>query len=84
MIICGLYYVAWMYVIPKWRGYRIRTEVLEVDDNGANTHRIVKVPLQEIPDWDADHDESGNLRQRHTAESDSDLQSETILGGAKL
>lgn len=71
-------------MIPKWRGYRIRTEVVEVDDNGANTHRLVKVPVEKIPDWDADHDESGNLRQRRTVESDSDLQGETIVAGVKL
>ncbi|KAK3190769.1 hypothetical protein K4F52_003085 [Lecanicillium sp. MT-2017a] len=62
----------------------IRTEVVEVDDNGANTHRLVKVPVEKITGWDADHDESGNLRQRRTVESDSDLQGETIVAGVKL
>lgn len=72
IIVCGLYYVAWIYVIPKWRGYRIRTEVLEVDDNGANTHRLVQVPLSELAIWDSEHDEAGNLRRRHGAGVDSD------------
>lgn len=70
MIVCGLYYVAWMYLIPKWRGYEIRTEIVEVDDNGANTHRLVKVPIADLGEWDAEHDEAGQLRRRHIAESD--------------
>ncbi|KAG4269247.1 hypothetical protein FPRO04_12122 [Fusarium proliferatum] len=65
MILCGVYYVFWIYIIPKWKGYAIRPEVLEVDTNGANTHRLVRVPLVEIEKWDAEHDEAGNLRQRH-------------------
>ncbi|KAJ4325898.1 hypothetical protein N0V84_003284 [Fusarium piperis] len=65
MITCYLYYVVWIYLIPKWKGYAIRTEVLEVDENGANTHRLVKVPLAEVERWDAEHDDAGNLRQRH-------------------
>ncbi|QGI87671.1 unnamed protein product [Fusarium fujikuroi] len=68
MILCGVYYVFWIYIIPKWKGYAIRPEVLEVDTNGANTHRLVRVPLTEIEKWDAEHDEAGNLRQRHVGD----------------
>ncbi|CZR44758.1 uncharacterized protein FPRO_14510 [Fusarium proliferatum ET1] len=68
MILCGAYYVFWIYIIPKWKGYAIRPEVLEVDTNGANTHRLVRVPLVEIEKWDAEHDEAGNLRQRHVGD----------------
>ncbi|KAF4969013.1 hypothetical protein FSARC_3667 [Fusarium sarcochroum] len=78
MILCGVYYVLWIYVIPKWRGYAIRLEVLEVDTNGANTHRLVRVPLVEIEKWDADHDDAGNLRQRHVPDSPP-AQKETVL-----
>lgn len=64
VIICGLYYVAWIYVIPKLRGYKVRTEILAVDDNGATTHRLVQVPVQEVAAWDRDHDDAGRLRHR--------------------
>ncbi|KAH6974456.1 amino acid permease-domain-containing protein [Ilyonectria sp. MPI-CAGE-AT-0026] len=64
IIVCGLYYVFWMYLLPKWRGYEVRTETVSVDDNGANTHRIVKVPKSEVARWDEEHDEAGNLRYR--------------------
>lgn len=42
----------------------MRAEVVEVDDNGANTHRFVKVPISQIATWDAEHDDAGNLRRR--------------------
>lgn len=67
---CALYYIAWIYVIPKLRGYRVRTEIVEVDDNGANTHRLVQVPLVNVAQWDAEHDDAGNLRRRAVPESD--------------
>jgi hypothetical protein len=77
MILCGVYYVFWIYTIPKWKGYAIRPEVLEVDKNGANTHRLVRVPLVEIEKWDAEHDEAGNLRQRHVG--DGSVQTGEVL-----
>jgi hypothetical protein len=77
MILCGVYYVFWIYIIPKWKGYAIRPEVLEVDTNGANTHRLVRVPLVEIDKWDAEHDEAGNLRQRRAGASP--VQTEAVL-----
>jgi hypothetical protein len=54
-----------MYVLPKWGKYEIRTEVIDIDDNGANTHRLVQVPLDEVAHWDATHDEQGILRHRN-------------------
>lgn len=66
IIVCGLYYVFWMHVLPKWRGYKMRTQTLDVDDNtGANTHRLVRVPLTELAEWDAAHDEAGRLKRRN-------------------
>lgn len=65
MIVCFLYCALWMWVLPKWRGYRIRPEILDVSDNGANTHRLTKVPLSELAQWDAEHDDAGNLRRRN-------------------
>jgi hypothetical protein len=55
-----------MFLLPKWKGYAIRTEITNVDDNGANTHRLVRVPNADLPRWDEEHDEAGNLRQRTT------------------
>ncbi|KAH7033704.1 amino acid permease-domain-containing protein [Microdochium trichocladiopsis] len=66
--VCGLYYYVWMKVLPRLGNYSIRSEVVEVDDNGANTHRILRVPNDEVAEWDATHDEQGReLRHRRRA-----------------
>ncbi|RWA04273.1 hypothetical protein EKO27_g10832 [Xylaria grammica] len=65
IVLCVIYYVIWMYVIPNWRGYRLRPEILTVDDEGANTHRLVKIPVEELEKWDREHDEAGRLRRRN-------------------
>lgn len=63
----------------------MRTEILEVDDNGANTNRLVQVPLADVPAWDAEHDEAGNLRQRRVRDSDSgSTPVEQVLQGSKV
>ncbi|KAI0191599.1 high-affinity methionine permease [Astrocystis sublimbata] len=62
--LCGVYYVFWMYVLPKIGKYRLRPEILSVGDEGANTHRLVKVSLEEVDKWDNEHDEAGRLRRR--------------------
>ena len=49
-------------MLPKWKGYAIRAEVLDVDGGSANTHRLVRVPLAEVAQWDAEHDDAGKLR----------------------
>lgn len=62
---CYLYYYLWITLLPRWKGYRIRPEILDVDEgSGANTHRLVKVPLAELEEWDATHDDAGFLRRR--------------------
>jgi amino acid transporter len=58
IIACGIYYVAWIYLIPKARGYRIRQEVLILDD-GAQSHSLIKVPVERLVEWDANHDALG-------------------------
>ncbi|KAI4860411.1 amino acid transporter [Hypoxylon rubiginosum] len=69
ILACGLYYVFWMYLLPRWGDYQIRPEVLSVDEKGTTTHRLVKVPLADVTNWDEAHDEAGRLRQRHVAHS---------------
>ncbi|KAF2122403.1 amino acid permease-domain-containing protein [Lophiotrema nucula] len=58
LAICGIYYIAWIYLIPKFRGYRIRQEVINLE-NGATTHTLIKVPLEQLDGWDATHDALG-------------------------
>ncbi|KAI1312454.1 high-affinity methionine permease [Xylaria venustula] len=65
IVLCGIYYVFWMYIIPKWKGYELRPEILNVENEGANSHRLVKVPVDELDKWDREHDEAGRLRRRN-------------------
>lgn len=55
-----MYYWAWVSVLPRLGGYRLRQEVLELD-SGAQSHSIVKVPLADLNDWDSTHDAVGRL-----------------------
>ncbi|KAJ4183515.1 hypothetical protein NW755_009550 [Fusarium falciforme] len=73
LLLCGIYYVFWMYLLPRWGGYVIRSELIEVGTDGANTHRLLKIPKAQIGQWDRDHDEVGKLRQRNVADSDASL-----------
>ncbi|KAG6001989.1 hypothetical protein E4U21_003603 [Claviceps maximensis] len=71
LLICGLYYIVWMYLLPKWRGYRIRAEVIKAEDDSVVSHQLIKVPLVDIDRWDAEHDEAGQLRARPAAADDN-------------
>lgn len=65
MALCAAYYYLWMHLLPRWGKYAIRSQVLRVDDNGANTHKLVRVPQDQVAEWDATHDELGReLRHR--------------------
>jgi len=59
IVLCGIYYLFWVYVIPRLRGYRIRQKVV-VLDNRVVTHELIQVPLAELDAWDATHDAVGH------------------------
>ncbi|KAI0555228.1 high-affinity methionine permease [Xylaria curta] len=65
IVLCAIYYIIWMYLLPKLGGYQLRPEILNVGNQGANTHRLLKVPLDEVDKWDREHDEAGRLRRRN-------------------
>lgn len=60
LLICGLYYYIWIIWLPKLRGYKVRQEVLDLGD-GAQTHVLVKIPYDQISEWDAQHDAYGRI-----------------------
>ncbi|KAF4970846.1 hypothetical protein FSARC_2212 [Fusarium sarcochroum] len=60
LILCGAYHWLWTEGIPKWRGYRLRQEVITFE-NGAQSQHLVKVPLDQLDDWDSTHDHAGNI-----------------------
>jgi hypothetical protein len=60
LLACGTYYYFWAFLIPKWKGYKLRQEVISLDD-GVQSNRLKKVPVAEISEWDATHDAAGRL-----------------------
>ncbi|KAI9833449.1 MAG: hypothetical protein M1819_003607 [Sarea resinae] len=61
LAVCGIYYWVWIFVLPHFGKYQIRQEVVLLDEgDGANTHRLVKVPNADVASWDATHDARGN------------------------
>jgi len=58
LLACAAYYIAWIYALPRWRGYRIRHEK-QVLDGGEVTHVLVKIPLEKLDVWDREHDAQG-------------------------
>lgn len=55
---CGVYYWLWIWALPKLGGYRVRQAVV-VLDHGAQSHKLVKVPVAELAQWDETHDAIG-------------------------
>ncbi|CAF9914569.1 hypothetical protein IMSHALPRED_001946 [Imshaugia aleurites] len=60
ILICGIYYVFWMYLLPRFQQYQIRPEILSAGGSAA-THKLVKVPAEQLAVWDSTHDASGRL-----------------------
>lgn len=58
IIACFVYYAFWLWILPRFRGYRIRHEKL-VLEGGEVTHKLVKVPVDQLEHWDATHDAYG-------------------------
>lgn len=58
ILACGAYYVLWIWILPHFGGYRIRHQKL-ILDGGEVTHKLVKVPLEKLEIWDAEHDAVG-------------------------
>jgi len=48
-----------MYVFPYLGKYSVRQEIVVLDDEGTNTHRLARVPNDEVAAWDAAHDPTG-------------------------
>lgn len=48
-------------MIPNWKGYQYRQTVVKYDD-GAVTHKMVRVPKADLVSWDESHDAAGRLR----------------------
>ncbi|KAG5978555.1 hypothetical protein E4U55_006061 [Claviceps digitariae] len=83
LLVCALYYIAWMHVLPHWLKYRIRAQVIKAEDDSVVSHKLIKVPLVDVDRWDAEHDEAGQLRARPAAAEDQTTSLEFDLSGHK-
>ncbi|KAJ5984598.1 amino acid transporter [Penicillium waksmanii] len=58
LLACGAYYWLWAFLLPKWKGYKLRQELIHLDD-GAQSNQLRKVPNENLAEWDASHDAAG-------------------------
>ncbi|RDB26216.1 High-affinity methionine permease [Hypsizygus marmoreus] len=66
LAIAGFAYVIWIQILPKVKGYEIR-QLTEKLEDGAQANKLVKVPLAEVAEWDATHDEHGEVIERKSS-----------------
>jgi hypothetical protein len=59
LLLCGVYYVGWKIIGPKVWGYKVRNELLLLEDELVKAHRLVRVPVEEVEMWEAEHDVRG-------------------------
>ncbi|KAJ4490247.1 high affinity methionine permease [Lentinula aciculospora] len=60
ILLAAFLYWVWFSYLPKRGQYRIRQVVDKLSD-GAQALRTVRVPLHALAEWDATHDEHGQL-----------------------
>ncbi|EAU85304.1 high affinity methionine permease [Coprinopsis cinerea okayama7 len=58
--VSGAVYALVIIILPKYGNYTIR-QLLERLPDGAQTNRLVKVPNDQLAEWDATHDEHGDV-----------------------
>ncbi|KAF4468379.1 high-affinity methionine permease [Fusarium albosuccineum] len=58
LLACAGYYWLWAFLLPKWKGYKLRQELVSFDD-GAQSNQLRKIPNSEVAEWDATHDAAG-------------------------
>ncbi|KAL5339612.1 amino acid permease-domain-containing protein [Aspergillus crustosus] len=78
LIACAIYYFFWAFLVPKWRGYKLRQEIISLD-NGEQSNRLRKVPVSEIAEWDATHDAGGRV----IGSTGTEVQGLEVKGGVR-
>lgn len=63
---CGVYYFVYMKILPHFGGYQFRQTII-AGPSGETSHKMVKVPNDELAKWDEEHDAAGRLRRRANA-----------------
>lgn len=74
LALCFAYYFVWANVLPRIYKYQHRTLYFTLE-NGEAGHTVVKVPYDEVAQWDAEHDANG----RELTEDHSSIEDITVL-----
>lgn len=72
-----MYYVFWIYILPRLGKYRIRHELVALDGEATKVNQFVKVLLTGLETWDKEHFASGERNSRTVNSrngSESDIQ----------
>lgn len=56
VILCFVYYFVWAFILPRVGKYENRVALFELSD-GELGHTVVKVPIDQLAAWDAEHGE---------------------------
>jgi len=59
LVLCVVYYVFWKVVCARLFGYKIRNELILLEDELVKAYRLVRVPNNEVEMWEAEHDVRG-------------------------
>jgi amino acid transporter len=59
LLVCAAYYFIWRYTLPKLGNY-VHREVIYRLENGELGNTVVKVKLDELEEWDKEHDTDEN------------------------
>ncbi|CAM9010285.1 unnamed protein product [Wickerhamomyces anomalus] len=59
---CVFYYVLWQFILPFIGGYKHRVECYKLE-NGELGNRVVKVPVDELEEWDRKHGHDVKLNE---------------------
>jgi len=70
-----VYYVFWIYILPRLGKYRIRHELVALDGESTKVNQFAKVRLADLETWDKEHYASGErktsaVNSRNGSESD--------------
>ncbi|KAK6073916.1 high-affinity methionine permease [Seiridium cupressi] len=79
VLLCGAYYALWVQLLPRWQGDRLRQEVLQLGD-GAQTHHLSKVPVDQVEEWDRTHDLTGRTIEDQSPQQSAEKVITSIAG----
>lgn len=72
VLLCVVYYALWVWILPHFGRYQIRHERV-VLEGGEVTHKLIKVPLEQLKDWDEEHDGQGRKISTNALDNDASL-----------